>query len=46
MKKFINRIEWHYDAMKDGGASLLDCLKLELGIDSDDYGNIKPFWKS
>ena len=35
MKKFISKLEWHYDAIKNGGASLLDCLKIELGIYND-----------
>jgi len=29
---FINKLQWHYDAIINGGASLLDCLKIELVI--------------
>jgi hypothetical protein len=32
MKKFIQRIQWHYDAIVNGGASVLDCIKVELKI--------------
>ena len=30
--KFINRLSWHYDAITNGGATILDCIKVEYQI--------------
>ena len=30
--KFINRLTWHYDAITNGGATILDCIKVEYYI--------------
>ena len=32
MKAFINKLQWHYDAIVNGGATVLDCIKIELGM--------------
>ena len=30
--KFINRLNWHYDAITTGGATIFDCIKVEYQI--------------
>lgn len=30
MKTIINRINWHHDAIVNGGSTILDCIKVEI----------------
>lgn len=28
----MKRVNWHVDAMRNGGATLLDCIKVEINL--------------
>jgi len=32
MKTIISRLSWHYDAIVNGGATIIDCIRVELQI--------------
>jgi hypothetical protein len=36
----FKRISWHYDAIKNGGASINDCVEVELNLTKADKEGI------
>ena len=35
-----DRLYWHYDAIVNGGATILDCIKIEYSILTKGYYNL------